>query len=144
LITSFLKAFTISDGCWEWERSTNNSGYGTISIAGGTWLVHRLMYTLHYGVFPGGKCVMHSCDNRVCVNPSHLKLGTYSENGKDCVIKGRHHETKKTHCAKGHTFKKDNLYPTKTGKRRCKKCSKISEAKRRAKKRALEAPTKSG
>ncbi len=50
---------------------------------------HRLAWALHNGADPSGFVVMHLCDNPPCVNPDHLRLGTYLENNRDCMAKGR-------------------------------------------------------
>lgn len=80
------------DGCWVWLGPTNRSGYGEIgrdAPSGGTVRVHRLSYQLAYGSIPDGQCVLHRCDNRPCVRPDHLWLGTQSDNNADMVAKGR-------------------------------------------------------
>jgi len=80
-------------------------------------------YILHVGEIPDGMVVMHACDNPRCVNPSHLKLGTYQENALDCVAKGRHQHTVKTHCPKGHEYTPENTYHNKSkGCRQCRQC----------------------
>lgn len=70
--------------CWAWTGAKRN-GYGEY---GGT-TAHRISYTLHKGTIPPDQVVMHTCDNRECINPEHLTLGTPQENITDKVRKGR-------------------------------------------------------
>ena len=81
------------DGCWVWNGSLFPTGYGQFqperkrSSAGG--LAHRWAYILLVGPIPVRKSVLHRCDNKSCVNPDHLFLGSQADNIADKVAKGR-------------------------------------------------------
>lgn len=77
-------------GCWIWERWTTPRRYGQIGYHGKLYRAHRLMYQLTHGEIPMGLNVCHRCDVPECINPTHLFLGTQSENIRDCVAKGRY------------------------------------------------------
>lgn len=79
-------------GCWGWNGSTIEAGYGTVRLGGRggqATLAHRLSWTLHCGEIPDEMQVLHTCDNPPCTRPGHLFLGTNLDNIRDRVAKGR-------------------------------------------------------
>lgn len=143
----------ITDTCWNWTGSVNNYGYGFWRGKRGTKmvLVHRFSWEKSNGDIPEGLCVLHQCDNRRCVNPDHLFLGTRRDNMLDMIAKGRHWRNNsvvrsayisnqenarhapvrpndrnaiKTHCPRGHPYDEANTYHH-MGRRHCKACSRL-------------------
>jgi hypothetical protein len=91
-IQRFHTKYTVMpSGCWQW-KSPKHGGYGGVKyvIHGSTeQLAHRLSYALFVGPIPDGMAVCHTCDNPACVNPAHLWVGTWGDNNRDRVNKGR-------------------------------------------------------
>lgn len=86
----------LGEGCWIWKKATFGiNGYGAIGFRvdgkHGTSSAHRASYMVYKGPIPEDMCVCHTCDNRRCVNPDHLWLGSKKDNAKDAISKGRWH-----------------------------------------------------
>jgi len=76
-------------GCMILTGSDNGTGYGRVHHAGRAMLGHRASWEIHNGPIPKGLVVCHKCDNPPCFNPQHLFIGTYSDNARDMLAKGR-------------------------------------------------------
>lgn len=77
-------------GCRIWLGAVNKvSGYGLIGTGRKLISTHRAAWEEAYGTIPDGLCVLHRCDIRCCINPSHLFLGGHLENSHDAIAKGR-------------------------------------------------------
>ena len=117
------------DGCWIWCGTIDQNGYGKL-----TWRTkgvqsvcsaHRVSWLVNKGEIPDRMFVCHHCDNKRCVRPSHLFLGTAKDNTHDAIVKGRMAFQRITHCFKGHEYVAENTYwHNNRGKlrRKCKAC----------------------
>lgn len=84
--------------CLIWTGHKSPDGYGVIGIGrGAQFRVHRIAWEMGHGKIPQGLLVCHSCDNPVCVNISHLFLGTPMDNVQDMLSKGRNVNPKGEH-----------------------------------------------
>lgn len=85
----WLHVKKVHGGCWEWTGACSHNGYGTLSTSYPERRAHRYVWLTQHGPIPRGMLVLHKCDNRRCVNPSHLFLGTAKDNTRDMQAKGR-------------------------------------------------------
>lgn len=83
----FWSKVSIGNECWEWRGALDSKGYGQVmrrALRAASIRAHR--YAIDYW---GSGVVMHECDNRRCVRPGHLSVGTVGDNNRDCAAKGR-------------------------------------------------------
>ncbi len=120
------KVRKIKGGCWEWTASKSSNGYGFFyydNKRGGR--AHRYSYQYFKGKIPKGLTIDHQCNNRICVNPAHLKAMTMRENVlRSDGIAAKN--ARKKRCLRGHMLSGYNLminHPKKYGiQRSCRKC----------------------
>lgn len=88
--TRFWQRVARGEGCWLWTSTRDKAnGYGVMGRSNKTVGAHRLSWELTFGPIPPGLFVCHHCDNRPCVRPDHLFLGTHEDNQRDKILKGR-------------------------------------------------------
>lgn len=129
--------------CIPWHLSLNAQGYGQKMVKGKLWRAHRWVWTQAYGPIPEGMQVNHHCDDRACVNPAHLYLGTQKDNVRDMVDRGTKATpwVRKERCPAGHLYAETEVFRP-NGQRYCSLChrrhTRESERRRRAAKKITE------
>ena len=79
-----------NDDCWVYQGTVAASGYGLIGVARRQPAAHRVAWMLqNKKLIPDTMFVLHSCDNKACCNPNHLRLGTHRDNMNDAVMRNR-------------------------------------------------------
>jgi hypothetical protein len=130
----------LANGCWQWDEAGLN-GYGRFSDAGRRPYAHRWAYQYFIGPIPEGWQIDHRCHNedpsclggktcqhRRCVNPRHLVAATQRDN----LLRGKGfpgHQSRQTHCKRGHLFDAANTIIETGGKRKCRTCKRARERK---------------
>lgn len=111
-LRSFL---TISpDGCHLWTRGLNRDGYGIFDMKSGSRLVHRIMYEAPVGPIPPGHEAHHTCPNRHCANPEHVRI----------IVKKEHRPLhRSSHCGKGHAYTPENTRIRAGNGQICRQCA---------------------
>lgn len=125
--------------CWEWLGWKDNEGYGRFSLHSRSRRAHRISWELLRGPIPEKLTLDHVCRNRACVNPDHLEPVTNAVN----ILRGVSPsaiQARKTHCVHGHPFSGDNVWLGRKGRRFCRTCWAIRDARRSPRRR--EVPVK--
>lgn len=130
-----MPRYTVDEnGCWIWQGSTCEDGYGKCGLRAGQTLAHRAYYFILKGPIPDGLEADHLCKNRACCNPEHIDIVTHTVNVRRGDRKENHPNRLKTHCKFGHEFSEKNTLYEYYGdrvQRKCRTCRKEYQKTRR-------------
>ena len=119
----------------ELKQHIGMGGYMATTVQDGSgsrrMFVHALVCMAFHGPRPEGCVVRHKNGNQLDNRPENLRWGTKSQNSHDRVLHGRHYNSNKTHCQRGHPLSGDNLYRRANGSRECRACRKAARGSRR-------------
>ena len=90
VLISMIDYFGSPGDCLNWSGCITHNGYGQLTFKQQRKRAHRASYEEFVGPIANNKLIMHTCDNRKCINPDHLVMGTAEQNTADMVSKGRH------------------------------------------------------
>jgi hypothetical protein len=133
------------EDCWLWFAAITSSGYGAFSYSKGKLIsAHKVSWAIHKNndtLSPRNLQIMHLCDNKVCVNPQHLAMGTARQNNLDAFKRGLNtpinkivgRPSKNPYCKHGHERSKENTI-IKDGYKLCKPCRQETYRKSKLKK----------
>ncbi len=132
-------------GCWEWQGSVNEDGYGRMSTLGFNGMAHRVAWELFRGDIPDGYHLDHLpfCRNHSCVNPDHLEPVPPRENNHRGLI-FRTYDAGTSHCSEGHELVDANVRIGLTGRLHCQVCRATRKEERKQKRREEHPPTPRG
>lgn len=83
--------YEIIGECWEVRNTfVSKSGYPMASFDNKPMCLHRAlaMFNIEKRKLKSDECILHFCNNKLCINPDHLKIGTHKENSENAVSDG--------------------------------------------------------
>lgn len=126
------KIGAIRSGCWMWSGRPGSHGYGQFNVGGKRGLLvglaHHWAWLFYRGAIPAGADLHHQCENKLCVNPWHLRPLRRPDHARKHAagVKTGARQRAKTHCRNGHPYSGENLYTYPNGERACRTCQRAS------------------
>jgi hypothetical protein len=131
----------LPNGCWEWQGSRRDTGYGRCKWNGVLREAHRMSYEHYVGPIPEGLVLDHykhpqdGCIGPSCCNPAHVRPASRRENTLRSDTPAAR-QLAQTECVHGHKYTPENTIYDKRGRRNCRICKNARERKRYAERRA--------